>query len=269
MPFVVRDGVRLYGRLDGRPDRPVLVLGNSLGTDLHMWQPVVDALTQHFRLLRFDTRGHGASDAPPGDYTIADLGRDVLAICDRLAPGRVFYCGLSLGALVGQWLALEAPERLRGVVLANSAAHLPTYESWTARMNLAREKGMDALLEMVMPRFFTDEYRARDEPFYHSVRATFVHTDPNGYAACCAAIRDADFRPRLASIKVPTLVIGGARDAATPVDTLGAELARGIPGARFETLDAGHLSSIEQPAAFARAVTDFFTQLPSTEEPPR
>jgi len=266
VPFLVRDGCRIYWRLDGKPELPVLVLGNSLGTDLHMWHPQVDALTQHFRLLRLDTRGHGASGVPGGDYTIEDLGSDVLAVCNHLGLRRFHYCGLSLGAMVGQRLALQVPQRLGGLVLANAAACLPTRESWSARMALARASGMEALVDMVMPRFFSDEYRARNEPLYHSLRTTFLHTEPQGYAACCAAVRDADFRPHLASISTPTLVIAGTRDTVTPPDTHGAELTRGIAGARLVTLDAAHISSVEQPAGFARAVADFLCNLPQPKE---
>jgi 3-oxoadipate enol-lactonase len=259
MPFLVRDGCRIYWRVDGKPGLPVLVLGNSLGTDLHMWHPVLDALTRHFRVVRTETRGHGASGVPAGDYTLGDLGCDLLAVCNHLNIERFAFCGLSLGAMVGQWLALEVPRRLSALVLANGGAYLPPRESWDGRIALVREKGMAALVDLVMPRFFSDEYRARDEAIYHSMRTTFLQTEPRGYAGCCAAVRDADFRARLAEICTPTLVIGGGRDCATPPEPFSAELAARIPGAQRATLDAAHISSVEQPQAFAGAVIDFIT----------
>jgi 3-oxoadipate enol-lactonase len=267
MPFLVREGCRLYWRVDGKPGLPVLVLGSSLGTDLHMWHPLVDALTERFRVVRMDTRGHGASGVPPGDYAIADLGCDVLAVCDHLDVDRFAFCGLSLGAMVGQWLALQSPQRISGLVLANAAAYLPSRESWSARMATARDKGMGALVDMVMERFFSQAYRDRDEALYHSMRTTFAETEPQGYAACCAAVRDADFRPRLGEIGAPTLVIAGERDAATPVQPFAAELVAGIPGARLHRLDAGHISSVEQPAAFRRALIAFLQSLSHQQEP--
>jgi 3-oxoadipate enol-lactonase len=259
MPFLNVEGSRLHYRVEGKPGLPALVLGNSLGTDLHMWHRQVEPLMLHFRLVRFDTRGHGASDVPPGDYSVDRLGRDVIALADHLGLDRFAYCGLSLGALVGQWLAVNAAPRLDALVLANGAAYLPSHESWSARMGLARAKGMGELLEMVMPRFFSAAYRERDEPLYHAIRNAFCATDPQGYAACCAAVRDADFRPRLKDMRVRTLVIGGSLDTATPADTYSAELAAGIAGARLATLEAGHISCVEQPEVFNRTLAEFLS----------
>ncbi len=248
---------RLYYRLEGRPDLPLLVLGNSLGTDLFMWDPQVAALTEHFRVLRFDVRGHGASDTVPGDATMNDLGQDVLRLLDSLAVESFAWCGVSLGAMIGQWLAINAPQRLTRLVLSNASPYLPTHQSWSDRMALARRAGMPALLDMVMPRFFSDAYRDRDEPFYHTIRSTFAATDPEGYAACCAAIRDSDFRERLKDIVTPTLVISGAVDTATPHEVHGALLAQSIPGARLAILPAGHIANVEQPDEFNRVVLEF------------
>jgi 3-oxoadipate enol-lactonase len=259
MPFLIRPGHRLYYRLEGQPDRPLLVLGNSLGTDLFMWDPQVAALTEHFRVLRFDVRGHGASDTVPGDATMDELGGDVLDLLDALAVERVAWCGLSLGAMIGQWLAVNAPQRLTRLVLSNASPYLPSQQSWSDRMALARREGMPALLDMVMPRFFSEAYRDRDEAFYHTIRSTFAATDAEGYAACCAAIRDSDFRPRLKDIATPTLVISGTVDAATPHEVHGELLVRSIPGARFAPLPAGHIANVEQPEEFNRVVLEFLT----------
>lgn len=260
MPIHQAGAVRLHYRLEGRPDLPLLVLGNSLGTDMFMWDRQIEALTRHFRVLRFDMRGHGASDVTSGDMRMEVFGSDVLALADQAGADRFAYVGLSLGAMVGQWLALNAPQRLSGLVLSNAAAHLPSYDSWTARMALARSEGMRALLDMVMPRFFSEAYRAVDEPFYHSVRTAFASMSAEGYAAGCAAVRDTDFRTALQRFTTPTLVISGALDTATPAETFGAQLVQGIPGATSVVLTAGHIANIEQPVAFNQAVLEFLVR---------
>ncbi|MBU2408689.1 MAG: 3-oxoadipate enol-lactonase [Gammaproteobacteria bacterium] len=257
MAFFTHQGARLHWRFDGKPELPVLVLGNSLGTDLFMWDRQVEPLTQRFRLLRFDVRGHGASDVVPGDATMDQLGADLLALADHAGVERFAFCGLSLGGMVGQWLGTHAADRLSALVLSNAAPHLPPPEGWSQRMKLAREEGMGALLDMVMPRFFSQPYRDRDEPFYHSMRTSFRAMQGEGYAACCAAIRDADFRSSLGRIGVPTLVISGSLDVATPHEPHGAQLVAGIPGARSVILSAGHIANVEQPEAFSRALLEF------------
>jgi 3-oxoadipate enol-lactonase len=164
---------------------------------------------------------------------------------------------VSLGGLIGQWLGVNAPHRVSKLVLANAAPHLPPPEGWSQRMQLAREKGMGTLVGMVMPRFFSQPYRDRDEPIYHSMRTSFTAMSGEGYAQCCAAIRDADFRAQLPQIATPTLVISGALDMATPHETYGSQLVAGIPGAKSLILEAGHISNVEQPEAFTRALLDF------------
>lgn len=257
MPFASSDGSRLYYRVEGRDDRPVLVLSNSLGTDFGMWAPQVPTWMERYKVLLYDGRGHGASDAPDGEYSIDQLGRDVLAVADAAGVETFAFCGLSIGGFAGQWLAIHAPERLSAAVLANTSAHLPPPENWSNRMKVAREQGMGALADPVIERFFSEEYRQRDEPLLHSVRRTLLNTSPVGYAGCCAAVRDADFRAGLARISTPTLVIGGDRDVATPPDEHGRPLADAIPGARYAALDAGHVSNLEAPAEFAALVMDF------------
>ena len=257
MAFFVRDGVRLHYRLDGKPGLPLLALGNSLGTDLFMWDRQVEALTRRFRLLRWDLRGHGASDVVPGDATLDTFGADLLALADHVGADRFAWCGVSLGGLLGQWLGLHAPQRVSALVLSNASPHLPPPEGWTQRMKIARELGMPALVDAVMPRFFSEAYRRRDEPFYHSMRTSFAAMSGEGYAAACAAIRDADFRAQLPRIAARTLVISGALDMATPHEAHGAQLAAGIPGASSLQLQAGHIANVEQPEAFSLALLDF------------
>jgi len=250
-------GARLHFRLDGRPELPLLVLGNSLGTDLFMWERQIEPLMQRFRLLRWDMRGHGASDAVPGDATLDEFGADLLALVDHVGERTFAWCGVSLGALLGQWLAVNAPERVSALVLSNASPHLPPPEGWSQRMRIAREQGMQALVDMVMPRFFSEPYRARDEAFYHSIRTSFLQMPAEGYASACAAIRDSDFQPQLSGIRTPTLVISGSLDSATPHGAHGAKLVAGIPGARTLALEAGHIANVEQPEAFTRALLEF------------
>jgi len=258
MAFFLNGGARLHWRFDGKPGLPVLVLGNSLGTDLFMWDRQVEPLMQRFRLLRYDVRGHGASDVVPGDTTLAQLGGDLLALADHAGVDRFAYCGVSLGGMIGQWLGVHAPRRIGKLVLANAAPYLPPPDGWTQRMQLARTQGMGALVDMVMPRFFSQKYRDRDEPFYHSMRTSFNAMSGEGYAACCAAVRDADFRAELARIAAPTLVISGSLDMAAPHESYGSQLVAGIPGAKSLILEAGHISNVEQPEAFSRALLEFF-----------
>lgn len=257
MSFHTSQDARIHYRLDGHPHLPLLILGNSLGTDLFMWEPQMNALMARFRVLRFDTLGHGASQVLPGDTSIERLARDVLGLADLLRAERFAFCGLSLGAMVGQWLGIHAPERLEKLVLSNASPYLPSHESWSARMALARREGMGGLLEMVMPRFFSQDYRDRDAAFYHSMRTSFASMEAEGYAACCAAVRDADFRPGLQGIRTPTLVIAGALDTATPAAEHAQPLHRAIPEARWALLRAGHIANVEQPEAFNRALLDF------------
>lgn len=257
MPFATIDRTRLFYRLEGREDRPVLVLSHSIGTDHGMWAPQVPDLLLHFRVLRYDTRGHGASEAPGGDYTMERLGRDVLGLLDVLGIARFAFCGLSLGGMIGQWLGANAPDRLTGLVLADTSAHMPPKSNWDARRSAVLEGGMAAIVDMAMQRFFSPETLARGDPNASSVRAMLLGTDPIGYAGCCAAIRDMDHTGLLRQISVPTLVIVADRDVSTPWAGHGEILAHEIPGARVIHLPAAHLSNLEQPRSFTVALLEF------------
>jgi 3-oxoadipate enol-lactonase len=257
LPFANVNNTRLFYRLEGRAHQPVLVLSHSLGCDLEMWAPQVPDLLPHFRVLRYDTRGHGASSVPAGDYTLEQLGRDVLALADSLDAQNFALCGLSMGGAVGQWLALHAPKRLTALVLANTSAKFAPADTWEARRRTVREGGMAALVDTVMPRWFSADMLAEGDPYAESVRSVFLGTDPAGYVACCAALRDVDHTKLLGKIRVPTLVIGGARDPSTPWAEHGAILAREIPGAKELQLPAAHLSNLGCPRAFTAALLGF------------
>ncbi|MDQ0507122.1 3-oxoadipate enol-lactonase [Xanthobacter agilis] len=249
------DGCRLAYRFDGPAEAPVLLLSNSLGTSFEMWAPQMPALTQRFRVLRYDSRGHGRSDAPAGAYGMDRLGRDVVELLDALGLDRVGFCGLSKGGMVGQWLGARAPERLDRLVLANTAAHMGPPSGWESRIGAVRAGGMAALADAAIARWFTPEFVARVPDQVASVRDMLLATPVEGYAACCAAIRDMDLRLTAPLIRVPTVVIAGAHDPATPPEQ-GRFLADAIPGARIVELDTAHLSNIEAPAAFTAALLD-------------
>ncbi|GLS99406.1 3-oxoadipate enol-lactonase [Sphingobium jiangsuense] len=252
------DGCRIACRFDGPKDAPLLLLSNSLGTDSGMWEPQMAAWARAFRVLRYDQRGHGASDAPAGAYSMDRLGRDAVELLDALGIGRAHFCGLSLGGMVGQWLAVHAPERIDRLVLANTSAHMGPPSAWQGRIEGVLRDGMAPLAEASIARWFTPDFPALAPQAVEPIRAMLLATDPAGYAGCCAAIRDMDQRRTVALIDRPTLVIGGALDPATPPPHSEA-LAQGIEGAALLMLDAAHLSNVERPDAFARAVLDFLT----------
>ena len=258
MPFAILNNTRLFYRLEGRASLPVLVLSHSLGCDHGMWLPQIPDLLERFQVLRYDTRAHGASDAPPGDYTIDHLGRDVLALLDSLNIPKTGFCGISMGGAIGQWLAVNAPQRLTALVLANTAPIFGTHDLWEARRKAVLEGGMQAIVEATIERFFSEENRG--SALAQSVRNVFLGTDRRGYAACCAALRDADFRGSLSRISTPALVIGSDRDPSTPWKENGEVLASGMPGAKPLKLDTAHLSNLEQPQAFNAALLDFLSK---------
>jgi 3-oxoadipate enol-lactonase/4-carboxymuconolactone decarboxylase len=268
VPFITVGNTRLFYRLEGVEGRPILVLSSSLGTDHEMWAQQVPDLLPYFQVLRYDTRGLGASDAPSGDYSIERLGRDVLSLVDDLRISKFAFCGLSLGGMVGQWLGANALDRVTALVLANTSPLVDAKSSWDDRRHAVLKSGMAAIVDMVMQRFFSPGTLASGDPYVSSVRATLLGTNPVGYASCCAAIRDMDHTPLLRTIKVPTLVISGDHDLSTPWDRHGEILAREIPGAKAVRLPAAHLSNIERPRSFTEALLDFLRPQPDASVDP-
>jgi 3-oxoadipate enol-lactonase/4-carboxymuconolactone decarboxylase len=256
MPFALSQGARIYWRLDGAADKPALVLLTSIGTDLSLYDPVVPLLTPDFRVLRIDTRGHGASDAPPGDYSLDLLADDVLAVMDAAGIAKATICGTSLGGMIAMTLSLKAPERVEALVLACTSPALdPTV--WDQRLALIRAEGLGAIVEMVLGRFFSDAFRAQHPEVVETVRAGMVAQNPDGYCGCGAAIRDMALLQRLPTITAPTLVITGAKDIASPFEGHAERIVAAVPGARHIQIDGAHLPSLEAPTAFAGAIRDF------------
>jgi 3-oxoadipate enol-lactonase/4-carboxymuconolactone decarboxylase len=264
MPFAISDGARTFYRLEGAADKPLLVLMHSLGVDHGLWDPQMPALLRYFQVLRLDLRGHGASDSPPGDYTIEQLGRDVIAAVDSAQRESFAYCGLSIGGMIGQWLGANHGDRITHLVLANTSPRVGAPELFEARRKAVLESGMAAIQDGVMSRFFSPRVLASQDPQVATSRAALLAANPVGYAGCCAAIRDMDQRPLLGRIEVPTLVIGGTLDNATPWEGHGDLLAAAIPGVRSVVLEAAHLSNVELPSAFTNALFDFL--LPHSDD---
>src|SRR5690606_3010839 len=255
MPFVHRDGARLYWRIDGHPDRPPLLLLNSLGTDHSLWEPLMPGLLARYRVLRTDKPGHGASDARDGEYSIAQLGRDVLAVMDAAGIGRAHLCGVSIGAMIGIWVAAHAPERIDRLVLSNTSAKLAP-EGFAERIRLIREGGIAAIADTILGRFFTPAFVARADARFHSVRTALLQVDPAGYIGCCAALRDMDLRPLLARIAAPTLVVTCRDDQSTPA-AMGEAIAAAIPGAKHVQWTLAHIPMVEAPQAYVELLAGF------------
>ncbi|HST25467.1 MAG TPA: 3-oxoadipate enol-lactonase [Gaiellaceae bacterium] len=248
-----------FHRFDGPEDAPVLLLSNSLGTTHAMWEPQLPAFAEHFRVLRYDRRGHGRSAVPPGPYSIPELAADVTELLDSLELERVSYCGLSIGGMDAMWNAVNAPERIDRLALCSTSPWMPPRELWDERAALVRAEGTAAVAHATMERWFSPEFRAAEPETVARVRAMVAETPAEGYAACCEAIREWDFREELGRISAPTLVLSAEDDPSTPPDH-GRLIADGIPGAGFSVLPgAWHLANVEQPEAFTEAVLEHLT----------
>lgn len=256
MPMIETKTGAFHIRIDGADSAPVLLVSNSLSSDLSMWDPQIDLWSNDFRVVRYDSRGHGRSIAPDRAYSIAELGRDAIALMDALGIDKAHWCGLSKGGMVGMWVATHHPARLNRLVLANTAARMGPPDLWNSRIQAVRQNGMAAIVDATVTRWFTPGFVARDASTIRKVAEMVATVPPQGYAGCCAAIRDMDQRESIRAITAPTLVIVGAQDPATP--PAAGELIRSrIAGAKLVTLDAAHVSNLEQPDRFGAAVRDF------------
>ncbi len=257
MAFMETGTGKLHYVLEGDAAKPVLVLSNSLGTTMDMWLPQLPDLLPHFRVLRYDTRGHGQSEITPGPYSIEQLGRDVLSLLDGLQISRAHFCGLSMGGMTGMWLGVHAPRRIDRLALCNTSAAIGLPEVWNARITKVRQEGMASIIDMVLARWFTADFLAHAPAQVERVKAMLRATDTEGYVANCAAVRDMDQRADLGRITAPTLVIAGRHDQSTPPEH-GELIARAIPGAHYVALNAAHLSNWEVAKAFTQQLLDFF-----------
>lgn len=244
--------VDVHHTLEGPEGAPVVVFSNSLGTTGLMWDAQAAALSGHLRVLRYASRGHGETPAPPGPYSIADLAGDVLALLDRLELDRVSFCGLSIGGMTGMWLGVNAPDRIDRLVICCTAMQLPPPDMWVERAALVRREGMEAVIDATIERWFTPEFPKRNPEAVERIRETFLRTDPEGYAGHCEALAEADMRGELGAIRAPTLVIGGEDDPVGTPERIAA-IADEAPGSRLVMLpETRHLAAVERADAVTR-----------------
>jgi 3-oxoadipate enol-lactonase len=259
MPKIEVNGARLFYTLSGNTDAPVLMMSNSLGTTLEMWQPQLAAMESKFHLLRYDMRGHGKSDLVDEACSISTFGHDVLALLDELQIDRVHFCGLSVGGVIGQWLGANAPDRIRSLILCNTAAKIGAAEVWNQRIADVEQHGMAAITEATLARWFTPAFHLASPDAIAPFRAMLLATNPKGFTLAAAAIRDMDQRKLVEDIRVPTCIIAGEHDPGTTLDDAKFLQAR-IPGATLVPLPAAHISNVEAADQFNQAVIDFLSR---------
>jgi 3-oxoadipate enol-lactonase len=259
MPFADLPNPRIHFELSGDTSLPVLFLSNSLGTDLSMWDPQIPIFEKQFRILRYDMRGHGQSSVPPSPYSVSDLAADALALADFLKFDRFHFCGVSIGGMIGMTIALQSPQRLNKLVLCSTAPKIGTPESWNTRIATVRAQGMQEIARATPPRWFTPEFQAASPALIASIMQHIATMDPDGYIGGCSAVRDFDARATISKIRIPTLVLNGTYDPATPPSE-GHFLAQNIPGAGYVELHGSHISNIEDAAHFNSAVLTFLNQ---------
>ena len=257
MNFVTPDGIRLAYQVDGPENAPTLVMVNSIGSNLHMWDAQVERLSHALRIVRYDTRGHGASDVPADPYTLEQLGLDLLALLDTLHSEQANICGLSLGGITALEVAIAYPHRVARAVFANTAARIGTTESWNARIEAVQTGGMAAIRNTVVARFLSTNFRQQHPETTQRIGDMIEATNPTGYIGACAALRDADLRTRIHEIRTPSLILGGALDESTP-PSQSHELHAIISESQLRIFDAtAHLSNVERPDEFSEYVLSF------------
>lgn len=261
MAYANRGGVRIHWRLEGAAGKPAIVLLNSIATTLHLCDRLAPLLLDDFRLLRVDTRGHGGSDAPSGDYSLDLLADDVLAAMDAAGIDSAILCGVSLGGMISMTLALKAPERVNGLLLACTSAAFDA-QFWTDRIAAVRAYGVASIADASIARFFSDRFALENPELVAAFRGDIIAMSSDGYAGCGAAIRDMHLLDRLGAVRAPTVVAAGAFDNATPYQGHGDRIVAAIPGARAVLLQTGHLSCVEDPHGFERALRDLAARCP-------
>jgi 3-oxoadipate enol-lactonase len=260
---ITANGIGVNYTLDGPAGAPVVTLSHSLAADLTMWDPQMTALTERYRVLRYDTRGHGGTDAPRAAYTLEQLAEDARALLQALGVARTHWIGLSMGGMIGQALALASPGLFLSLGLCDTSSRIPAEAKplWQERIKTAQTQGMEPLVEPTVGRWFTAPFRDSGKAVVDRIRARIRTTDPHGYAGCCAAISALDLTDRISAIKVPTLIVVGEEDQGTPVAASRAIQAQ-IAGSQLEIIkSAAHLSNLEQPEEFTRIVTTFLARV--------
>ena len=257
--MVDRGGFKLAAYVSGRESGPWIVLSNSVGATAAMWKPQLPLLEKHYRVLRYDARGHGESDAPKGPYSFPDLVGDIIGLMDHFEIGKADYMGLSLGGMTGLGLVLAHPDRIGRFVCCDARADAspPFLAMWDSRMAAIRSGGMEAILAPTLERWFRPDFAERDPQLYAEAQEMVLATDPDGYIACAEALKTLDYLDELKAIMVPTLYVVGADDAGATPSTM-KDMAERTPGAAYaEIPGAAHISNMEQPAAFDRAIAGF------------
>jgi 3-oxoadipate enol-lactonase len=256
MPFADTKNLRIHYQLEGPADAPVLMLSNSLGTNLSLWEPQIPAFSKAFRVLRYDFRGHGQTEVTAGDYSIQLLAQDALNLLDTLQIEQAHFCGLSIGGLTGMWLAPSAPHRLKKIILSNTAPQIGTKENWNTRIKTVREQGTTSVSEAVIERWFTPKFRDQQPATVARTKQMIDTTTTDGYCGACAAVRDANLWRGLPEITAPTLVFGGLHDQSVPAADA-QKFAQEIPGAQYQDLDAAHIANIEAAEKFTTEALKF------------
>lgn len=260
MAFVRINDVLLHYRLHGREGAPALILVNSLGTDARIWDDVIALLAGHYRVLSYDKRGHGLSDAPQGDYSLEDHVSDLIGLADHAGISKFALAGVSIGGLIAQGVALAHPNRLTALVLCDTAPKLGDAAFWSERIRLIREAGLEAISQSIMERWFSARFFKEQPQELSGWRNLFLRTDRDGYCNTCATLRDTDLADKVGAIRLPTLVVVGDEDGSTPPELV-RQTAAAIPGARFEIISgAGHIPSIEQPETLVKLLTGFLKE---------
>lgn len=258
MPVAHINQTDIFYLAEGNPDNPGIVLSNSLGTDHGMWQAQADALAKYFFVIRYDTRGHGQSASPKGPYQLQQLGQDVIALLDFLHIEKAHFCGISMGGMIGQWLGIHAPERLKKLVVANTAAKIGTTEAWLSRAKAVKAEGLDAIADSAASRWFSPSFVKSGSSAISELVTHLRSESAEGYASCCEVLADADLRGAIHAIPNPTLIIAGQYDPVT-TESDAVSMHQKIKDSKMVALPASHISNVEAEKLFTCALSDFLT----------
>ena len=259
MPVFDSKDVTLNYATFGNSSNPALLFSNSLGTSYHMWQPQIDALQTDYFIICYDTRGHGKSSVPTGPYNLDQLGQDVIDLLDHLSIDKAFFCGISMGGMTGQWLAIHYPDRFYQLMLCNTATKIGNKAAWVDRAQLVREQGLAPIASTAASRWFTPGFINEYPDVVAALSSTLADGSSEGYASCCEALSIADTNEQLKNIRVPVTVLSGSEDPVTTVAD-GQYMVDHIPNATLATIDASHISNIEQPETFNQFIRQYLRQ---------